>query len=120
MLTWSDLGIQDEDLAREIMIVARDIAPCLATLEPPDENALNALAVLRRVASEITSRGSRSVKAQRIGSASVDYTDVASAFAGQPTRALRALCAASVPAALPRGSFPADRPISRLWPEKRS
>lgn len=120
MLTWSDLGIPDEDLAREVMLIAHDIAPCLATLTPTDEAALDALAVLRRVASEITSRGSRAVKAQRIGPASVDYTEVASAFAGQPTRALRALCAASVPAALPRGSFPADRPISRIWPEKRS
>lgn len=118
MITHEMIG-NDEDLAREILIVGRDIAPCIAGFAKDSEDEKNAIAILKRVFAALSSRGSMLVKGQRIGSAAVDYADVKSAFAGQPTRALRALCpaGASQPAGHSAGSFPTDRPVSRLWPE---
>ncbi|MDI9889970.1 hypothetical protein [Microbacterium sp. IEGM 1404] len=116
MITHDQLG-DDEDLAREVLVVAHDIAPCLSSLATDSEQQKNALAIIRRVYRDTLDRGSRLVKGQRIGSASVDYADIASAFEGQPTRALRAICAARKANAAPRGSFPTDRPLQRLWPE---
>lgn len=115
-ITHDDIG-DDEDLAREVLVVANDIAPCLSSLEDNSEPLKNALAILKRVYRDAVTRGSRMIKGQRIGSAGVDYSDVASAFDGQPTRALRAICGARNASGLARGSFPTDRPISRLWPE---
>lgn len=115
-ITWNQVG-SDEDLGREVLIVARDIAPCLDSFEDGSEEQKNALAILRRVFKDITGRGSRFVKSQSVGPASVTYTDVQSAFDGQPRRALRALCASGGSGGLPRGSFPLERPVSRLWPE---
>ncbi|MEI3845213.1 MULTISPECIES: hypothetical protein [unclassified Microbacterium] len=116
MITHDQVGA-DEDLAREVLVIARDIAPCLDSLAGEDEK--NALAILRRVFKAAAARGSRFVKGQSIGSARVEY-DVAvrSAFDGQPTRALRALCAARPSAAHSAGSFPTDRPVGRIWPER--
>lgn len=117
MIAWDNITT-DEDLGREIIVVARDIAPCIDSLT--DEKLKDATAILKRIAKDLTVRGSRMVKAQRIGPASVDYADVRSAFAGQPTRALRALCAAApgTTQAAPRGSFPTNRPVSCIWPEQ--
>lgn len=117
MITHDLIGA-DEDLAREVLVIARSIAPCLSTLSEESEEGKNAIAILKRVFKEVTARGLRSVKSQRIGSAAVEYTSVSSAFDGDPRTALRALCAAASGGGMPRGSFPADRPISRLWPEK--
>lgn len=116
MITHDIVGA-DEDLAREVLIVARDIAPCLDSFADESEEQKNALAILRRVYKDTAARGSRFVKSQSVGPASVTYADIESAFAGQPLRALRALCASATVPGLPRGSFPVERPISRLWPE---
>lgn len=116
MITHDMVGA-DEDLAREVLIVARDIAPCISSLVDDSEGQKDALAVLRRVYTETAARGPRFVKGQRIGSASVDYADIVSAFDGQPRRALRALCSASSAAGAPRGSFPLERPIAKIWRE---
>lgn len=116
MITHDMIGA-NEDLAREVLIVARDIAPCLGSIESGSEDEKNALSILKRVYRDSEARGSRSVRSQRIGSASVEYADVKSSFVGQPTRALRALCGGSVASASPRGSFPTERPVQRLWPE---
>lgn len=115
MITHDQLG-SDEDLAREVLVVAHDIAPCLDSLDTEAEK--NALAVLKRVYKSAAARGSRMVKSQSIGPARVEY-DVAieSAFEGIPRRALRALCGAASTGGAPRGSFPEERPVSRLWPE---
>lgn len=117
MITHDRIG-SDEDLAREVIVVARSIAPCIFSLGDLSDEEDNALAILRRVYKDILGRGSRLVKAQRIGSASVDYTEVASAFDGQPRRALRALCSPEPAAGHSAGNFPRDRPIARLWPER--
>lgn len=119
MITHDEIGA-DEDLAREVLIVALDIAPCLASLPDDSEAKKNAIAILRRVYRDNETRGSRMVKSQRIGSAAVEYADIQSGFAGQPTRALRALCGSAGSAGSPRGSFPNERPVQRLWPETYS
>lgn len=116
MITHDKVGA-DEDLAREVLIVAHDIAPCIDSFEDDSEPQKNALAILKRVYKEIARRGSMHVRSQSVASASVTYADVASAFDGQPRRALKALCGVQPAAGLPRGSFPSARPISRLWPE---
>ncbi|MGW9270796.1 hypothetical protein [Microbacterium sp. NPDC055599] len=116
MITHDEIG-NDEDLAREVLVVANDIAPCLSSLAGESEERKNVVSILKRVYRDSEMRGSRMIKGQRIGSAGVDYSDVSSAFEGQPTRALRAICAAARGTGLARGSFPAERPISRLWPE---
>ena len=119
MITHDEIG-NDEDLAREVLVVANDIAPCLSSLPADSDARANAVSILKRVYRDSETRGSRMIKGQRIGSAGVDYTDVSSAFEGQPTRALRALCATSRGTGVARGSFPTERPVSRLWPETYS
>jgi hypothetical protein len=117
-ITHDEVG-SDEQIAREVLIIARDIAPCIFTFADDSEEQKDALAILRRVYAHIHDRGPTFVKSQRVGSAGVDYGDIGSAFDGQPRRALRALCTAASSAGLPVGSFPAARPISRIWPEGR-
>ena len=120
MIVHNDIG-SDEDLAREILIVARGIAPCISIFEEDSEEGRDAVAVLRRVYKTLAARGSQMVKSQRVGSASVEYADIESAFSGQPARALRSLCSASAErGAHSQADFPADRPISRVWPERRA
>lgn len=115
-ISWNEIGT-DEDLAREVLVVARDIAPCIFSLADDSENQKDALAVLRRVYKHIAGRGAEYVKSQRVGPAAVEYREIDSAFDGQPRRALRALCAPASAAGHSVGSFPAERPIGRLWPE---
>lgn len=115
-ITPADIG-SDDDLAREVLIIARDIAPCIDSFADDSEEQKNALAIIRRVYKNIVGRGPTYVKSQRIGPASVDYGDVRSAFEGDPRRALRALCAPVTTAGHSVGSFPTERPIGRLWPE---
>lgn len=115
MITHEQIGT-DEDLAREVLVIARDIAPCLDSLTGEDEK--NALAILRRVYKDIAGRGARFVKSQSSGSSSVTYTGIESAFDGQPRRALRALCASEPASGHSVGSFPLDRPVARIWRER--
>ncbi|WEK60507.1 MAG: hypothetical protein P0Y60_14495 [Candidatus Microbacterium colombiense] len=116
-ITHDEIGT-DEDLAREVLVIARDIAPCIFAFAAESDDRENALAILRRVYKHIFGRGETYVKSQRVGSAGVDYRDIASAFDGQPRRALRALCAGPQTSGHSAGSFPAERPIARLWPER--
>lgn len=122
VLITHDIIGSDEDLAREVLVVAKAIAPCLSTLDKDTEHGKDASAILRRVYRTLAQRGSELVKSQRIGSAAVEYRDVESAFQGQPTRALRALCdavqAAQATRGASRGSFPTERPLANLWPER--
>ncbi len=108
----------DEDLAREVLAEARSIAPCIFTLDETSEEWKTAVSILKRIYADVEDRGSRMVKSERIGSAGVDYADVVSAFDGSRTRALRSLCGSTVASGLPVGSFPLERPISRLWPDR--
>lgn len=117
MISHTQIGA-DEDLAREVLVMGLSIAPCLSSFADGSEELKNAASILKRVYKDLASRGSMLVKAQRIGPASVDYAAVSSAFDGQPRAALRALCGVASRSAAPRGSFPTDRPISRMWPER--
>ena len=111
-----DIGT-DEDLAREVLAEARSIAPCIFSLGEESEERKTAVSILKRVFKDVQARGSRMVKSQRIGSAAVEYSDVASAFTGSPSRGLRSLCGSGASPGAPAGSFPTERPVSRLWPE---
>lgn len=117
MITHDQIG-SDEDLAREVLVVGRDIAPCLSSFPDGSEEQKDALAILRRVYKTLAQRGSMLVRSQSVGSASVNYAAIDSAFDGQPRRALRSLCAAVSVEGHSVGSFPPERPISRLWPER--
>jgi hypothetical protein len=110
----------DEDLAREVLIVARDIAPLLDSFPDESEDQKNALAILRRVYRDLAARGSFLVKGQGIGSARIEYSAILSAFDGQPTRALRALGGADTTDRGSSGSFPTERPLKQFWPETYS
>jgi hypothetical protein len=117
VITPNDFPEVDEDVARRIIVAARSIAPCIDSFEDDSEQKKNALAILRGVAAEAPALGSRRVRAQRIGSASVDYWN-ADTWHPQDRASLRSLCAAVTGArGAPRGSFPKERPVSRLWPE---
>lgn len=118
MITPDEIGA-DEDLARELLVMARSIAPCISSFPDDSEEQKDAIAILKRVYIEAEDRGSRNVKAERTGTGSVDWV-VRSAFDGDPSAGLRALCKAAATAAAtgqPRGSFPVERPIARMWPE---
>ena len=107
----------DEDLAREVILVARSIAPCIATFEEGDPRQRDALAVIRRVYQALEVRGSHMVASEQSGSTAVRYAAVETAFDGQPARALRTLCAEVGMGGHSQGVFPTGRPISRVWPE---
>ena len=114
MITPNDIPDVDEDVARRIIVAARSIAPCLDSLV--DEAKANAVAILKGVAAEAPPTGSRRVRSQRIGSASVDYWN-ADTWSPEDRSSLRSLCAEAVPLGLPQGSFPRPGIIGRLWPE---
>jgi hypothetical protein len=114
-----DVGT-DEDLAREVLIVARDIAPCLHSFADDSEEQKDLLAVLKRVYRDLAARGSMFVKGQGIGSARIEYTAITSAFDGQPRRALLAICGGTSATGGSQGSFPTERALAKLWPESYS
>lgn len=116
MITPTDIG-GDEDRARRVIVHARSIAPCIDSFPDGSEDKKNAVAILKGVLAELPTAGRARVKGQRVGPASVEYFDVASAFSADDRAALRALCGAASRGGLPLGSFPQERPVARLWPE---
>ena len=118
MITPDDIPGVEEDVARRIIVAARSIAPCIDSFPDGSEEQKNAIAILRGVAAEAPVAGSRRVRAQRIGSASVDYWN-ADTWMPEDRSALRSLCAAAPSGGNPLGSFPVARPIDRVWPEGR-
>lgn len=109
----------DADVARRVLAYARTIAPCLDSLV--DEPRADAIAILKGVARELISRGSRHTSSQSIGPARVTYFDAASCFTADDRVALRALCDAATSGTGPVGSFPApSKTIAGLWPEQYS
>lgn len=110
----------DADLARRILVRARIIAPCLATL--PDESPLreDALAILRGVAAEAAAMPPRTLASTGVGPMRESYRDIASCFSADDIESLRSLCGATAAPSLPVGSFPDAGFINRMWPEKYS
>lgn len=116
MITADDIDGVDEGTARRIIALGRSIAPCITTLT--DDARTDAIAILQGVAREAATRGSRSVKSQRVGPASVEYFDVASLFSNDDRAALVALCGVVPASSSPLGSFPAPSGyVHDAWPE---
>lgn len=107
----------DEDLARRVLVRARSIAPCIDSFADDSEQQKDVLAVLRAVIAEIPAPGSGRIRSKSRNGTSVSYADPGSWFSVDDVAALRSLCNAPV-GGLPVGDFPADRPISAIWPER--
>lgn len=118
MITPDDIPGVGEDVARRIIVAARSIAPCIDSFPDGSEDQKNVIAILRGVAAEVPTPGSRRVRSQRIGSASVDYWN-AETWMPEDRSALRSLCAAAPTGGNPAGSFPTERVFDRVWPEGR-
>lgn len=118
MITVEDLTGVDELTAHRILAVAHSIAPCLDGLV--EEARSRAIAVLCGVAADVLPRGSRRVKSQRIGPASVEYFDADSWFSADDRAALRGLCQGAATGGLPIGQFPRPGILKNLWPEDQS
>ena len=114
-ITPADLGGTD-DVARRVLVLARSIAPCIDSWEPTSEVGKDAIAVLKGVIAELPAPGSARVRAQARNGTSVSLADMRSAFSTDARESLRSLCGCGG-GGLPAGSFPSERPFSRLWPE---
>lgn len=107
----------DEDLARRILVRARSIAPCIDTFTDGSEEQKNAIAILKGVIAELPEPGSARAKSLSRNGTSMEFTDISSAFEGDPETSLRSLCAAW--RGMSRGRFPKpDRATATLWPER--
>lgn len=118
-ITPTDLLPVTEDTARQVLAIARSIAPCLQDL-PIGEDRLNAIAILKAVGQAGAARGSALIKSQRIASAAVEYIVDGSWFSTDQRAGLRALCSPteSDSAGHPLGDFPDfSRVVSRMFPE---
>lgn len=113
-----DLG-PDTDLARRVLLRARRLAPCLADAVADEEKQAEVLAVLKGVYKRAVDIGTGVIASQGRNGTSRSYRDVRSAFTAEDVSDLRFLCSgADAPAgAMPVGSFPTERPLSKLWPE---
>jgi hypothetical protein len=121
-ITATELNVPgaDDDLVRRLLIRARIVAPCIATIAEGSEERKDALAILRGVAARAVVIGSGVVASQGRNGSSISFRDVRSAFTEDDIAGLRMLCgdAAPTPRALPRGSFPKPHPVAeQYWPE---
>lgn len=117
-ITPNELG-GDEDTARRVLVLARDIAPCIDTFPDDSEHKKNALAVLKGVLAELPEPGQGRARSLSRNGTSVSFADLESAFDRDARRALRALCGDTAgDASAPRGSFPPAGIVERAWPER--
>jgi hypothetical protein len=120
-VTPEDLG-GDQDDAVNIILRAKELAPCLPEFAEDTPERTAVLAVLKAVVKRAASIGTGTIASQSRNGTSRSYRDVRSAFFPENISALRMLCpdgTAPSQGALPVGSFPTDRPISRIFPEGR-
>lgn len=115
-ITHSDIS-SDEDLGRRVLMSARIIAPCLDTIDPASEKGRDAIAVLKGVIAELPAAGSRYTRSLSRNGTSMSFAAIEAAFDTDSRASLRALCGLASGPALPMGSFPADSPVGRVWPE---
>jgi len=106
----------DDDLARRILVRARSIAPCLASIPDDDDRKKDAIAILKGVVAEVPAPGARRVRSRGRNGTSISYSDLGAAFSDDDMASLRSLCEVA-PVGLPVGSFPEARPIEREWAE---
>ncbi len=109
----------DEELGRRVLARARVIAPCLDSLEKGTEDGKTAIAILRGVVAELPSPGEGRLRSISRNGTSASFAAIASAFEGDATISLRALCSSAKPSGLPVGKFPQRSAASRVWPEER-
>jgi hypothetical protein len=116
-ITPSDIG-GDDDTARRVLVQARTIAPCIDTFTADSEAGKNAIAVLRGVLAELPAPGSARTTSMSRNGTSVSFARISSAFEGDATVQLRALCGATQSLGHSVGSFPVERAFERVWPEE--
>lgn len=117
----ADVG-PDENVARRILMRARRLAPCMATWPEELDLRQDAIAILKAVYARATVIGTGAIASQSRNGTSISLRQINSAWTQEDIDDLRSLCgqASAAPAgALPLGSFPTDRPLSKLWPEDR-
>lgn len=121
-------GVTPDDLTGDpndavlIIMRAKELAPCLPSFDDGTDEHKAVLAVLMAVAKRAASIGTGTIASQSRNGTSRTYRYVRSAFFPENISALRMLCpdgTAPSQGALPVGSFPIDRPISRIFPEGR-
>lgn len=115
-ITHEQLG-SDENLARRVLVRARNIAPCIDSFADDSEEQKDAIAILKGVIAEIPAAGSRRVRSKSRNGTSISYTDIGGAFTPDDVSALRSLCSSNVGPGDPIGSFPTSRPFGYVWPE---
>lgn len=118
-VTVGDLG-GDADLMVRLILRARELAPCLPDFAEDTSERTAVIAVLKGVAARAASIGTGTIASQGRNGTSRSYRDVRSAFFPEDISGLRMLCPeGSTQSAhgMPVGSFPTDRPLSRLFPE---
>lgn len=118
----SDIGT-DTDIARRVLMRARRIAPCMASWPEALDLRADAIAILKAVYARATIVGTGAIASQSRNGTSISLRQVNSAWTQEDIDDLRTLCdqASATPAgALPLGSFPTERPLSKLWPEEYS
>lgn len=115
-----DLG-GDEDVARRVLVQARRIAPAIVTFPSGSDPYKDAVAILKAVAKRLAGMGTGTVASQGRNGTSLSNRDIRSAFFADDIDDLRSLTLEGVEPAtvtgLPVGSFPTERPLSRIWPE---
>lgn len=109
----------DEDLGRVLLLRAFAIVPQLRTVADGSEEKKTAIAVLKRVAKRAADIGTGVVESRSRNGSSIKTRDVGRALQTEDLADLRLIFGIPEPTRPgPLGSFPADRPISALWPER--
>ncbi|MDR6142041.1 hypothetical protein QE375_001595 [Microbacterium foliorum] len=115
-ITHGDIS-SDESLGRRVLVRARIIAPCLDSLDKDSEAGKDAIAILKGVIAEIPAAGSRRTRSLSRNGTSMSVDVIDAAFDSDSRLSLQSLCDQGNPTGLPRGRFPKDRPLGRVWPE---
>ncbi|MDF2917715.1 MAG: MPMin1 gp44 [Microbacterium sp.] len=110
----------DKDLAIRLILRARQLAPCLPEFDDDTPERTAVVAILKGVAARAASIGTGTIASQGRNGTNRSYRDVRSAFFPEDISGLRLLCpdgATQPTRAMPVGSFPTERPLSKLFPE---
>ncbi|WZH36243.1 MAG: hypothetical protein PIR02_15965 [Microbacterium enclense] len=108
----------DEDLGLVLLLRACEVAPQLRTVVENSREKRTAIAILRRVASRVAEAGTGAVESMGRNGTNIKLRDIGDAFQGPDLADLRRLFGIAEPE-YPgaRGSFPTERPLSKLWRE---
>lgn len=108
----------DEDLGLLLLLRAAEVAPQVRTVVDNSDEKKTAIAVLRRVAKRAAEAGTGAVDSMSRNGTSMRLRDVGDSFNTRDLRDLRLIFGIAEPAHVgPLGSFPVERPLSRIWPE---